>query len=187
MICGEVKERTVAYLELDLEASLVRDVTAHLEGCAACRAEMEAVRQVLVRLKRRTVPDPGDRFWEEFPDQVRRQLAQARGEATRVKRLSPPFRSWVGVSMRSWPMALAASVVLLVGAWMLAGVFEPRDGGPSGKGQPVAQSPGEGKSDLPHLVEADWEVFGEEDPDMVLVEMASRLDRRTVDRLFGDI
>lgn len=187
MICNEVRERTVPYLELDLDASLVREVTAHLEGCAECRAEMEAVRQVLVRLKGHAVPDPGDRFWHEFPDQVRRQLAQAQGEATPVKRLSRPLRSWAGISRRSWPIALAASVVLLVGAWMLAGVFEPRDGGPPGKGPTVAQSPVEGKSELPYIVEADWEDFGEEDPDMVLVEMASRLDRRTVDLLFGDI
>ena len=187
MICSEVQERTVPYLELDLEASLVREITAHLEGCAECRAEMEAVRQVLVRVKGQAVPDPGEQFWREFPEGVRGQLVQAQGEATPLKPLSHPLRSWVGISMRSWPMALAASVVLLVGAWMLAGVFETRDGAPSGKRQTVVQSPVEGKSDLPHVVEADWEVFGEEDPDMVLAEMAARLDRHAVDRIFGEI
>jgi len=187
MNCTDVKEWTVAYLELDLEASLVRNITAHLEGCPVCRDEMEAVRQVLVRLKRRAVPDPGDRFWNEFPDHVRHQLVHAQGEATPLQRPSRPLRLWTGIPVRSWPMALAASVALLVGAWMLAGVLEPRNGGPALKEQPVTQSPVEGKSDLPHIVEADWEDFGEEDPDMVLVEMASRLDRQTVDRLFGEI
>ena len=63
MQCNEIKERSVPYLELDLEASLVSDITVHLEGCADCRVEMEAVRQVLVRLKASSVPDPGERFW----------------------------------------------------------------------------------------------------------------------------
>lgn len=34
MMCHEIKELTVPYLELDLEPSRVRDITAHLEGCA---------------------------------------------------------------------------------------------------------------------------------------------------------
>jgi len=38
MTCNEIKELTVPYLELDLEPSRVRDVTAHLEGCAGCPA-----------------------------------------------------------------------------------------------------------------------------------------------------
>src|SRR2546426_11694074 len=59
MTCNEIKELTVPYLELDLEPSRVRDVTTHLNGCAGCRAEMEAVRQILVRVKGMAVPDPG--------------------------------------------------------------------------------------------------------------------------------
>jgi len=78
MTCHEIKELTVPYLELDLEPSRIRDVTVHLDGCAECRVEMEAVRQVLVRVKGVAVPDPGDRFWNEFPDKVRRGLARER-------------------------------------------------------------------------------------------------------------
>jgi hypothetical protein len=48
--------------------------------------------------------------------------------------------------------------------------------------QPSAAEP-----DLPQLAEADWQEFWDEDPDMVLVDMASRLDRQAVDRLFKDI
>ena len=75
MTCNEIKELTVPYLELDLEPSRVRDVTTHLNGCAGCRAEMEAVRQVLVRVKGMAVPDPGDQFWRGFPQRVRREVA----------------------------------------------------------------------------------------------------------------
>lgn len=192
MTCNEVKESTVAYLELDLEASLVRDITAHLEGCAGCRNEMEAVRQVLVRLKRQTVPDPGDQFWEEFPDQVRRQLAQAQGNATPLKRPLSRLRTRSGASMRSWSVALAASVMLLVGAWFLTNL---RDEGVVRMEQPQEQSvakapierPPSLEPDLSNLVESHWEVFGDEDPDTVLVDMAAQLDQRTVDRLFGEL
>ena len=198
MTCHEVNERTVAYLELDLEASLVRDVTAHLEGCTGCRAEMEVVRQVLVQVKSQRVPDPGDRFWEAFPDHVRRQLAQTQGGVTPLKQPSRRFRPWNGLSLHSWPLALAASVMLLVGAWLLAGLIEPHDEGPGSQEQTVAQAPtgqapverlGEPSADydLPDLVEADWASDWDDDPDTTLAEMAARLDRRTVDRLFEDI
>ena len=183
MTCNEIKELTVPYLELDLEPSRVRDVTTHLEGCAACRTEMETVRQVLVRVKGVTVPDPGDRFWNEFPGQIRRELARER----------PPIpsrlRLWKGKA--GWPMALAASLLLLVGAWSLKGMLDresassPRAVAQNSRAQ-GGQSP-TSEPDLPYLAEADWQAFWDEDHDMVLAEMASRLDRKTVDRLFGDI
>ena len=173
MTCNEIKELTVPYLELDLEPSRVRDVTTHLEGCAGCRAEMEAVRQVIVRVKGMVVPDPGERFWKEFPKEVRRGLARER----------PTGRSvWNATWMQSWPLALAASVVLIVGAWSLKGLL---DRGLVPPGQSVAQ--GTNAADLPSLGDADWEAYWEDDPDTVLVEMARQLDRQALDRLFTDI
>lgn len=184
MTCNEIKELTVPYLELDLEPSRVRDVTAHLEGCAGCRAEMETVRQLLVRVKGVAVPDPGDRFWNDFPGQVRLELARERPPA--------PARLWKG--MAGWPMALAASLLLLVGAWSLKGMLDREPGPAPSQQQAVAQAPTArgahppvSAPELPQLAEADWQEFWEEDHDMVLAEMASRMDRKTVDRLFGDI
>ena len=184
MTCQEIKELTVPYLELDLEPSRVRDVTVHLDGCAGCRAEMEAVRQVLARVKGVAVPDPGDRFWNEFPDTVRRELARER----------TPIPSRLRKGMASWPMALAASVLLLVGAWSLKGMFAQGPAPAPSQPRAVAQAPKarvdqppEAEPDLPQLAEADWHEFWDEDHDMVLAEMAARLDRQAVDRLFGDI
>ncbi len=185
MTCNEIKELTVPYLELDLEPSLVRDVTAHLDGCAGCRTEMETVRQVLVRVKGVTVPDPGDRFWKEFPEKVRHGLARER----------PTVRSvWNAPWMPSWPMALAASLLLLVGAWSLKGMLDQGPAPTPPQQRAVAQAPkAQGNQppaaepDLPQLAEADWQEFWDEDHDLILAEMASRLDRRTLDRLFRDI
>lgn len=175
MTCHEIKELTVPYLELDLEPSRIRDVTVHLDGCAECRVEMEAVRQVLVRVKGLAVPDPGDRFWNEFPDKVRRELARAR----------PPIPSGLRKGLTGWPMALAASVLLLVGAWSLKGLVA--QGPAPAQPRAVAQASQAAEPELAQLAEADWQAFWEEDPDMVLVEMAASLDRQAVDRLFGDI
>jgi hypothetical protein len=186
MICSEIKEFTVPYLELDLEPVRVREVTVHLDGCANCRAEMEAVRQVLVRVKGVTVPDPGDQFWSEFPGRVRRELAHAQmksqGDVTPLRRPATAH-SWLRTSM--WPMALAASILLLIGAWSLKGLVE-KGSVQTPTEQTVVQTP-QGSQDLPHLTDADLETYWDDDPDTVLVEMAARLDQRTVDRLFGDI
>lgn len=177
MTCHEIKELTVPYLDLDLEPSRIRDVTVHLDGCAGCRAEMEAVRQVLVRVKGVAVPDPGDRFWKEFPDKVRRGLARER----------PPIPSGLRKGLTGWPMALAASVLLLVGAWSLKGLVDQGSAPTPTQPRAVAQTPQAVEPELPQLAEADWQAFWDEDPDMALVEMAASLDRQAVDRLFGEI
>lgn len=171
MTCNEIKELTVPYLELDLEPSRVRDVTTHLDGCAGCRAEMEAVRQVLVRVKGMAVPDPGDRFWTEFPEKVRRGLARER----------PTGRSvWNVTRIPSWPLVLAASLLLVVGAWLLRGQFVEAPA-------PSFQAADFTTADLPGVADADWHDYWEVDPDAALVEMARQLDRQTMDRLLAGI
>ena len=187
MTCQEVQDWTVAYLELDLDASCVREVTAHLEGCVGCRNEMEAVRQVLVRLKGRTVSDPGEGFWRGFPAGVRRQLGGAADEAALPQDSSRHSLMRNRIPLRAWPLALAASVMLVAGTWLLASRLEPRHEGPAPTGQTVVQAPVEDLPDTPELIEADWPVAWYEDPDTILVEMAATLDQRTVDRLFGEI
>lgn len=190
MTCHEIKDVTVPYLELDLEPSRIRDVTAHLEGCGGCRAEMEAVRQVLVRVKGVAVPDPGDRFWNELPDRVRRDLVreQAMRHGDTVP-LRPPGATGAQVKIARWPMALAASVLLFVSAWSLAGLFD--QGSAPAPSQPRAVAQGNrlpaSEPDLPQLGEAEWHQLWDEDPDMALVEMAAGLDRQAVDRLFRDM
>jgi len=182
MTCNEIKELTVPYLELDLEPSRVRDVTTHLNECAGCRAEMEAVRQVLVRVKGMAVPDPGDQFWREFPHRVRRELEQLQSTATTLGGPSRYQRFWGGVVTAKWTLALAASLLLIVGVWSLRGLL---DRGLVPPGQSVVQGPN--AADLPSLGDVAWEAYWEDDPDMVLVEMATQLDRQTMDRLFADI
>ena len=189
MTCSDIRNMTVPYLELDLEGERVHQVTVHLETCIGCRSEMESVRQVLVRLKGRVVPDPGQRFWSEFPAQVRVRLLQARTDASR----SDPMPRRSGLWAPRWSLAVAASVIILVGAWLLVGVQlfgTPGKDMNLGSSAPTNEALNNGSrvSDLGDVAEMDWDkTWDEDDPDMVLVDIAARLDPLTVDRLFKDI
>ena len=184
MSCTDIQELTVPYLELDLEPERVHQITIHLEACSACRSEMEAVRQVLVRVKGRAVPDPGQRFWDNFPSAVRRELRKGQaelGEPVRVAN-TPRWRS-------PWSLALAASVMLVIGTWLLLGHqgFELTKTNTSVLKGEMTQTANTAP-DLPDLAEADWDkVLDEDDPDMALMDLAAGLDPATVDRLFKDI
>ena len=191
MTCNEIQNMTVPYLELDLAPDRVHQVTAHLEICLDCRIEMESVRQVLVRLKGRLVPDTGERFWNEFPDRVRAGLLHARTDASQPTPIAQRLFSRAPVAPWSW--ALAASVVLLLGAWLLVGgQFWGTSGGnllTKGGLAPNSQAINNGHgSDLTDVAEGDWDrTWDEDDPDMVLVDMAARFDPGVLDRLFKDI
>jgi hypothetical protein len=188
VICNDIRNMTVPYLELDLEAERVHQVTIHLEICHACRIEMESVRQVLVKLKGRGVPDPGQRFWTEFPAQVRVGLLQA---GTAASRSDSKARRSYGLWAPWWSWAAAASVIILVGAWFLGG---GQLSGTSGidfsknSSTPKIEAGYNGRgSDLPDSTETDWDRAWDEDDPEVLVDIAARLDPLTVDRLFKDI
>ena len=191
MTCNEIQNLTVSYLELDLDPNRVHQVTTHLEMCLACRNEMEAVRQVLVRLKGRTVPDPAEPFWREFPGRVRVRLLRARTDAKEPSSKAQHFFS--PVSLPRWSWALAASVSLLLGAWLLIGgqFFgrSPGDVFTRGGAAPKIEATNNGHGpDLSDVAEVDWErAWDDDDQDMVLVDMAARLDPRILDRLFKDI
>ena len=50
MNCHECREETAAYLEGLLEQASQSQMELHIAGCSACRAELEAVRQLVTRL-----------------------------------------------------------------------------------------------------------------------------------------
>ena len=191
MNCSDIRNMTVPYLELDLEAERVHQVTIHLETCHTCRIEMESVRQVLVKLKGREVPDPGEPFWTEFPGRVRAGLLHARAA------VSPPDLTAQNRTYKFWPpwwsWAAAASVVILLGAWLLVGVqLFGTSGNDLTKGSSAQKTEvinnGSRDSDLADVAEMDWDkTWDEDDPDMVLVDIAAWLDPLTVDRLFKEI
>src|SRR5438128_10392664 len=182
MTCNEIKELTVPYLELDLEPSRIRDITTHLEGWAGCRAEMEAVRQVLVRVRGMAVPDPGDQFWREFPHRVRRELERLQSTATTLGGPSRYQWFWGRAVTAKWTLSLAASLLLVVGAWSLKGLLDRETGPPE---QSVVQGPD--AAELPSLGDGVGEAFWEDDHDMVVDGVAAELARQAMHRIVAAV
>ena len=105
MDCKEVRGLSDAYLDGELPPASRAEVDAHLAGCAACRAEIEANRAFIARLK------AGASYFEAPPGLAARLAQRLESEpAGTVVRLRPgPRRE------SFWrPMALAASFVVAV-------------------------------------------------------------------------
>ena len=103
MDCRELLSLADAYLDGELPPASRAEIDAHLAGCAACRAEIEANRAFIARLK------AGASYFEAPPGLAARLARRLGSEpASTVVRLSPaPKRE------SFWrPMALAASFLL---------------------------------------------------------------------------
>lgn len=115
MLSRHVTEALSAYLHDELPADEKRRVADHLLKCSACRAACDEVRagaELAELLPRREAPAD---LWKG----IERELDRGR----------PRVRSWPSSS--AWPLAAAATFLLLAGAWFGArGLFDaPHEGG----------------------------------------------------------
>jgi anti-sigma factor RsiW len=76
MNCQDIKEELVAYLDDELDPDTRAEIEAHLESCAACRAEREAYTATLQAVGKLAAPgltpDFKRRFFRDFDDAQRR-------------------------------------------------------------------------------------------------------------------
>jgi len=73
-----VLDRLEEYLSGSLEPAALSTVEAHLEACAACRHEVEGMRdlsQCLAALRAEEAPDPSPGFYARVAGQIGRQTA----------------------------------------------------------------------------------------------------------------
>jgi predicted anti-sigma-YlaC factor YlaD len=133
MTCAGVDERLDDYVDGALPAAQTREVEAHLQGCAACRQEEKALRNLLAvaaGLARETSP-PRD-LWPEIAERIRSE------------------RRGIG----SWPRwaaaALAAAAVVSIA--LLASVV----GRQAPPVAPVAPTPVQAEKDPLREAEADY-------------------------------
>jgi hypothetical protein len=75
--CALLKRWLPEYLDGELPAFRRRRLEAHVEACSACRQELAALKEVVAALKATPVPDPGERFWQDFNREMHLKLAQA--------------------------------------------------------------------------------------------------------------
>jgi hypothetical protein len=122
------------------EGTLAAPRIAHLEACAACRAQAEEISTALHEAAAVEMPEPSPLFWEHFSARVRNQVANE------VPERAP---SWTTVAIRVL-MPLAAAVAVVIG--IVSATLLPRwmQGISSG----VALAPGHASADAVGAVPA---------------------------------
>ncbi|MDQ7828689.1 MAG: zf-HC2 domain-containing protein [Armatimonadota bacterium] len=107
-----------AYLDRELTPEEARAVERHLDGCPACREELEALRQtraLLRALPERPLPED---FWPE----LRRTLQR---EAAPRTRGLPAVRAWLdAIRARPAPALAVVAVVLLLAVTLVRGQLD---------------------------------------------------------------
>lgn len=114
MDCAEVQERTGAYLDGELPEDLAVQLRGHAGRCAACSRELEQQRAFIAAVVR---ADPGDgasapaTLWEAVE--------------LKLDRTAPHHDSAVPgvIRLLRKPLAIAASLALLVGAAVFIGIL----------------------------------------------------------------
>jgi anti-sigma factor RsiW len=66
MKCKRVILRLSAYQDGELSVLQTQELERHLEGCAACRSELEALNELIGRLGRLTPPTPASDFFSRI-------------------------------------------------------------------------------------------------------------------------
>jgi hypothetical protein len=120
MSCGSVRARLSPYLDGELAPGEAVTVAAHLEGCAACRGEREALAAMVAAC--RTLPrvetPQAEALWARIDAQLDEaaRSGRASGRASWWDRLP-----WAGWRSWSWAPAFGALVAMLAlaGTWSL--------------------------------------------------------------------
>jgi Putative zinc-finger len=123
-----MQELLPAYLEGTLSAPERARLEAHLAGCSDCAAELNLLRIMAAE----PVPDPGETFWESFPEKVHREVWHRR----RPWHFRPGdlFR---GATLPRWGWAAGAAAAVILTTWLLARPVPPRDPSPVAKHRPA--------------------------------------------------
>jgi anti-sigma factor RsiW len=126
--CGDYGADLELYLDKELIGPDLEEFRAHLEGCAACRAELE-VREELCRLLHRSRPlysapdalrDRVMRTTELLPFSMPYTPPGLGGRIFRV--LARPVQS-AGRGVRHWPMLVAAILLVAAGLLSIPGIL----------------------------------------------------------------
>lgn len=87
MNCSEIQNKLIDYIEGGLSIADFDCVATHLMDCGVCQQEAQAIQQVFFALKRQTLADPGDAYWQHFTRRVQYRLKKE-------SRPSLPQRVW---------------------------------------------------------------------------------------------
>ena len=104
-----IKELIPAYVEQVLDKHEQELVRTHLVSCGDCRADLS----ILHLMKEESVPDPGERYWDELPGQVFRAV-----NAQKARKSSFTL-SWLTdrLSLPRWVIAAGTAGLALIISW----------------------------------------------------------------------
>ncbi len=71
-----------AYVDAELDAAARAGVETHLQSCATCRRDLEALQSLQAALRHLEVPDPGQGYWAQFSPRVLDRLGEAATQAS---------------------------------------------------------------------------------------------------------
>jgi anti-sigma factor RsiW len=105
-----IKELIPAYLDQALDIHEHEMVTKHLESCGDCRADLALLHLMHVE----SVPDPGEKFWDEMPSRVFRAVV-----AQKARKWSFEL-SWLTdrLILPRWVLAASTVGLALVISWL---------------------------------------------------------------------
>lgn len=119
MLCPEIKEHLLDYLDSELPATLQQEVEQHLRGCLDCRSELESYRTTALLLQLRAVPEPPAEYWEQTWRKIRAR-AQARVLPLRAQ-TDLPAPMWRRLLQTTWrPLLVAAASLLILALGQMA-------------------------------------------------------------------
>ncbi len=119
MLCTEIKEHLLDYLDNELPATLHQEVEQHLRACLDCRGELESFRTTALLLQLRAVPEPPSEYWEQTWDRIRaRTLARVLPLRAEADQPAPVWQRLVQVTWR--PLLVAAATLLIVALGLTA-------------------------------------------------------------------
>jgi anti-sigma factor RsiW len=110
MDCRDVRQHADAYLSNEVLVETRLEILRHLEGCPACRADLEQRQALRATLRRAFVTAPDLEMSASFGDALRETL---RDEAAR--RAAAPAPRWRWAAAAAGVLAVAASLFLVVG------------------------------------------------------------------------
>jgi hypothetical protein len=116
MDCREVQDQLIEFYENQLGRRNAEQIRGHLGMCPGCREELRAIEKVIGGLKSQRLPDPGEAFWRDFPERVRKAFY----EGERPIRGPILLRVWEGIYANTkWfafpkPDSAAVSIATIV-------------------------------------------------------------------------
>ena len=112
MKCEQIQHYICDYLDGELPHSLQQTVDEHCTQCISCKKQIEEFRKTSLLLQLRSVPDPGDNYFENTWNVVRERM-RARTVALPNIRFSAQPLSWFARFMRRPSLALATIAIII--------------------------------------------------------------------------